>query len=792
MSKPPPSRRLLPWLLAALTLGYIALGISRVRFEVDITQLLPENLPEARGARGFMRHFLPPAEVMLLLEGEDAAATEQAAARVAEALAAQPGLVKRVTWQRADENTAAWTELAAWALLSQPAQSWQKLEARLAEDQVETTLEDYVETLAASPFLQDGLAGYDPLGLVAPLLDTLGGAGGNASEFASADGRLRVVYADLATATSDYRAADQQLKALRETAAAAAGAGVRLSLTGEPAFLAEISLSMERDMKHSALTTLLLTTLLVWLVFRRLRLLPLLALCLGLTFLLTLATCGLLTGSLTALTVGFGSILIGLSADYGVLVFQARLRQGGDARAAARQARPGVLWAMATTMAVFLALLPLGFPGLTDLGLLVACGVVIGALVMLLLLPRLLDRWAALPAEPRQTGSQANHWAWRAGSVLALALLLGCAAGLLVRGLPRVDASSGSIRPRDSEAYAAVERLESALGGGANNGSLLVEAARPEAMAAQLTAVRAALESLRNEGAIASFALPEALWPDPERRAAALQGPVRRLLEAEPRLRHAVEGAGFTEEALALSAGIFAHWRAWIATSAPLLPENQDANWLVRRLVSVQPDGACALLGMVKLAEHTELADLRERLPEDCHPTGGGALASAMDHYLNQGFKGISLLFAAVTLLLLGAALRAWRPWLLVTFCLGVSYAALLGLMSWLDLSWNAFTLPALLLSLGTGSDYFIHLILRLQTGEPAASARGALAPALVVCAGSSVLGFGSLLTASSSGLASMGLVCAAALALNLVSALLLMPWLWQRLQLGKPAATPA
>jgi predicted RND superfamily exporter protein len=43
------------------------------------------------------------------------------------------------------------------------------------------------------------------------------------------------------------------------------------------------------------------------------------------------------------------------------------------------------------------------------------------------------------------------------------------------------------------------------------------------------------------------------------------------------------------------------------------------------------------------------------------------------------------------------------------------------------------------------------------------------------------MLGFGSLVTASSSGLASMGVVCAAALGLNLVAALLVMPWLWEK-----------
>jgi predicted RND superfamily exporter protein len=51
------------------------------------------------------------------------------------------------------------------------------------------------------------------------------------------------------------------------------------------------------------------------------------------------------------------------------------------------------------------------------------------------------------------------------------------------------------------------------------------------------------------------------------------------------------------------------------------------------------------------------------------------------------------------------------------------------------------------------------------------------------------MLGFGSLVTAAISGLSSMGVVCAAALGLNLVAALLVMPWLWERWFSGNAAA---
>ena len=781
MTRPPLHRRLWPWLFALLLAGYCALGISRVRFEVDVTRLLPDDLPEATGARLYMQHFLRPGQVLMLVESTSAEETEAAAARVAKALQSLTEEIAHVTWQRAEEEAAVWSELAAWVLLNQSRQDWDRLEARLTAERLDATLNDYLEDLATSPLLQDSLAGYDPLGLLRPLLQELGAEAGPSSEFASADGRLRVIYVELHEASRDYRATARLLEKVRATATAAAGEEATLSLTGEPAFLAEISLSMEQDMRRSAISTLLLTTLLVWVVFRQLRLLPLLALCLGLTFALTLATCGLLTGTLTALTVGFGSILIGLSADYGVLVVQARRNEGGNALSAARLARPGVLWAMSTTAAVFLALLPLGFPGLSDLGLLVACGVVIGAAVMLIVLPRALDKLGgtAGPLPPVSTPSA------RAGfftGLLGFLALAACAVGLLARGLPQVDAASGSIRPRDSEAYAAIEKLEVALGSGPSAVHLLVATDDTEAMPDLLSTCRTALNSLRTQGQVTDFALPDRLWPDTSARNAALTGPVSRLLAEEARLRQAVEAAGFTDAAWELTGAVLAHWRSWQGTGAPVWPAQAGARWLLERVLSRPASSTspgAALLGTLTLPANARPLDLQAALPAGCYPVGGGLLNATLDRYLSQGFVGISLLFASVTLLLLALALRAWRPWLLVTCCLALSYAALLGLMSWLDLRWNAFTLPALLLSLGTGSDYFIHLILRLQKGEATASSRAALAPALIVCAGSSILGFGSLLTASSAGLASMGLVCAAALALNLACALLVLPWLW-------------
>ena len=86
-----------------------------------------------------------------------------------------------------------------------------------------------------------------------------------------------------------------------------------------------------------------------------------------------------------------------------------------------------------------------------------------------------------------------------------------------------------------------------------------------------------------------------------------------------------------------------------------------------------------------------------------------------------------------------------------------------------------------MLLSLGTGSDYFIYVILELEDHGSIRRMRARLVRPLLVCVGASVCGFGSLAWAGNLGLSSLGRVCALALSVNLLVALVLLPWFWRK-----------
>ena len=70
--------RLLPVLAVSLVGILAVLAIMRVRFSSDIYELLPEDLPEARGLEQINRYFSRDAQLIVTVRGESSWAVEEA------------------------------------------------------------------------------------------------------------------------------------------------------------------------------------------------------------------------------------------------------------------------------------------------------------------------------------------------------------------------------------------------------------------------------------------------------------------------------------------------------------------------------------------------------------------------------------------------------------------------------------------------------------------------------------------------------------------------------------------
>jgi lauroyl/myristoyl acyltransferase len=93
-------------------------------------------------------------------------------------------------------------------------------------------------------------------------------------------------------------------------------------------------------------------------------------------------------------------------------------------------------------------------------------------------------------------------------------------------------------------------------------------------------------------------------------------------------------------------------------------------------------------------------------------------------------------------------------------------------------------------LLLGSGVDYTLHVQLALRRVGPAGWWRST-GVAIVLCAVTTIAGFGSLGFSGNAGLASLGSVCAAGVACSLATSLGLLPVWWKHLASSSPAPTP-
>ena len=133
-------------------------------------------------------------------------------------------------------------------------------------------------------------------------------------------------------------------------------------------------------MTGSALGTMLIIAILFWSAYRRWSPLLWLLTWLGITLVGTLALGGLIFGALNVVSFGFAAILLGLAADYVLVIYQESLTTPVLSVAAIRREMvPGIAWGASTTAGAFLTSNFGGRLGLNQLGTPVEIGVTLGA-----------------------------------------------------------------------------------------------------------------------------------------------------------------------------------------------------------------------------------------------------------------------------------------------------------------------------------------------------------------------------------------------------------------------------
>ncbi|WP_427307782.1 MMPL family transporter [Cupriavidus sp. H39] len=531
----------------------------------------------------------------------------------------------------------------------------------------------------------------------------------------------------------------------RADASARAGQDtVRVVMAGIPLHAEAAAAQASFEMNVIGLGSLAAVLLLVWLAFRSLRPIVLVALSLLVGTAAAISVTAAVFERVHLITLVFGASLVGVAEDYGIHYFVTRQADGRRTPAGVmRRLLPGMALALSTSVVAYLALGIAPFPGLRQMALFSAVGLLAAFLTVVLWFP-LLDRGSLRPT--RLSAGLADSLArWpRVRADGRTLLLLAALAAFIVPGLWQVKVVD-DVRQLQSSPPALIAAQRSAgrlLGSPSPAQFLLVRGASAEQVLQREEAAKAALAGMVAQGGLGGLVALSDWVPSAARQRA--DATLAAPLEAQVRERVGqMTGAGTPAARGMADAQSALTLQAWLAhpVSAALRHlwlgrEGKDGNYasvmLLRGLDDprTMPKVQAAVAGVPGVEWVDRVADLSGLLHH---------YRVLMTWLLLAGAVAVSVLLAWRY----GHA--AWRA-LVPTLLAALFSVALLG---WLQVPLQLFPVLALALLLGVGVDYGIFLL--EHPGD------GVSWTAIVLGAASTLLAFGLLALSSTPALHAFG-----------------------------------
>lgn len=566
-------------------------------------------------------------------------------------------------------------------------------------------------------------------------------------------------------------------------------------VTGNPVFVTEFGSRLLRDMSLAAGGTLIVIAVLFWWVHRRWTPLLWLVLLLMMTVAITVAVGGLLFGTLNAVSLGFAAILMGLAADYGLILYQERrIYPERSASALRRVMAPSILWAAVTTAGAFALVSRSSLPGLSQLGALVAIGIISAAVLMLTVYVALIGRSISQMKDEQSLPKQGNkHGILNGNRVFTLSttlLLLVVSSLILFNRGPGVQNGVAALHFENVEARTTLQEIQREITGFGSELWLIIAGADELEVSTSMANAEVVLANAKQNGLLTREALPTGLWP----QAGAQQTnreTARALVHRLSAVQEEALVAGFTPESLELTKAIFEVWSQFAASDTVAWPRQPASRWLFSQFAANGNEQILAL-GQIEVAPEVNNSQLVSLADELAVVNGGqlvgwSLLADSLLETMKHDITRVVLPMAIALVVLLWFAYRDIREIILSFATLAFTLLCLNAVMSAFNWSWNLMNLTALPLLLGAGVDYSIHIQLALKRyAGDIAQVKRTVGNAILLCGASTAVAFTSLGFASNPGLASLGRVTAVGIIIASMTAVFLLPVWWSTMRLRK------
>ena len=647
--------------------------------------------------------------------------------------------------------------LTQWANLLNES-DYDLIRARLAPDRIEAALgKVYLNLLQPTGFLQKKMILADPLefrNLVFPRLASLNPIGKARvvdGHFLSADGRETMLLLETPIGITDFKGSKRLLQELDAAVKDVVPVGIEVVPLSGHAYTVANATTIQRDMLV-VISASLVALLLVFLVFMRRRR-ALLVFLLPIVILgPALALTGLIEGSISAITVGFGAVLLGVTIDYGLhLYFALQNRSQRPGLIVAALAAP-LLGAGLTTIGAFSAQLFSLLPGQRQLALFAIFGVFLALILSLLVLPHFLRGEDSAPELSLRPSEKAAHiYRGRAAWVIVivwsvfLGLLAWSAVGVRCVGdLREVNLVPQSLRQAEDDLksvwgevrgraliFAQGRNLEEAL----QVNDRLYGFLRQEFAVAEIVSLAPVMPSLCSQRE--NRQSWQAFWTS------------ERLSELRHNLSQASRKIGFSENA-------FTSFVATLTSEPSFLTESfwRQAGFSSLFDATIEKDlaGVTILTLVPDVPTLGTLFSVPDRIP-GVRLVSPQAFSRVVSAAIAKDLRQFIILALIVVTLILLILLRNLYQVLLALLPVAAGLLSMFGIMGALGISFNLFNLVAAILIIGLGVDYGIFMVYRLFRGSDAATERAVLVSGLTTLAG-----FGVLVLARHPALNSIGL----------------------------------
>ena len=387
-----------------------ALVLKNITMNEDIAPLLPDDQSEAAKDFALLQKTPFANKVLINLKGS-------------------PGTGRKELTDTADRMSAAMTSPYFTRAVSGPSlpsaeglQEWlmnalpqtftikdrSKLQETLTAPEVRSRLQNVYEQLTGPEgYFMKPLLERDPLDLKSTVLEKLRhmnvipGMGLYNNHFISPDGKNTLIIAETPVKITDSKGSHELAEELKALIRKAVPPGIEASVISGHAYTTANAETIKKDL-FIILTSAGVVIFLLILFFLRswkgvlVFLVPSSVLC--------LATAGtlLIYDSVSAVTMAFGSVLLGISDDYPILVYFALCSKERDPKTIIREVAYPVMFGGLTTIVTFAVMLASTLPGQRQLAVFTMIGVAVSLVFSLVLLPHLLQ---TLPGEKRYIGA---------------------------------------------------------------------------------------------------------------------------------------------------------------------------------------------------------------------------------------------------------------------------------------------------------------------------------------------------------------------------------------------------